>query len=291
MKKLFLLSICLCLLLAGCAVPPSPPQETEPPSTPPSQAELLIGEGDVTYTATGEKRFTFRFADPEYVIIQGGYFDGAHYYIAAIKKLPDGYETARIAVLDASGNRLRESTPLHLDHANSITYNDRLDCLVIAHCQSPDGHYYRYSLVDPVTLKIIETDDREYPFFSIAYSPEREQYASAQWGGETIDIWDKDLFHLQSYPVEKPGSLSQGVFCDENGIYFVRSSQNGFPAELRVYDWNANLLRTVTVDLPGDVEPESISLVDGDIYVVGTDWSRGCGVAYRLLLTKAEAPA
>lgn len=240
------------------------------------------------YIANGEKLFAFKLKDQEYYIIQGGYFDGEHYYVAAIKKYSDGYEDARILVMDASGRKLRESEVLPLDHANSITYNDKIDKLVVAHCQSPDGHYYRYSFVDPKTLEITETGDKSYPFFAIAYSSEKEMYASGEWGGETLDLWNADFEHIKSVGVSQPGSLSQGVDCDGEGIYFVRSSQNGHPSEIRIYNWNCKLKLKIELSLPGHVEPESINVIDGEVYVIGTDWSRGCGVAYKITFEIAE---
>ena len=240
------------------------------------------------YVAKGEELFVFKLKDTNYYIIQGGYFDGEYYYVAAIKKYEDGYEDAKILCMDAEGRRLRESDALPLDHANSITYNDKIDKLVVAHCHSVDGHYYRYSFIDPKTLTVTETADKSYPFFAIAYSPEKEMYASGEWGGEAIDIWNSDFEHVKSVAVSQPGSLSQGVDCDGEGIYFVRSEQNGYPAEIRIYNWNCKLYCKVVLDLPDGVEPENISVIDGEVFVVGTDWNRRCGVAYKIAFELSE---
>ena len=234
------------------------------------------------YEAIGGSIFDFKSGDPAHYIVQGGFFDGEKFYIAHISKLDGGFEQARILVLDYWGNPVRESEPLPLDHANCITYNDTIDRLVVAHCQSPDGHYSRYSYVDPETLTVTDTFDAPQPFFAIGYSKEKQRYASGQWAGQTLDFWDAEMNHLLSVNVEMPGSLSQGVYCDDTGVYFVRSSQNGFGSEIRVYDWNGNLTRTIPVRLPGNIEPESINIVDGITYVLGNDWTRGRGAAFIL---------
>lgn len=225
----------------------------------------------ITYLATVNQLFSVRSSDRDFTKTQGGYFDGETCYIAVTRQLENGYEDVRILVTDKAGKLLRESDPLPLDHANNITYNPHIDKLVVSHCQSPDGHYYRYSFVDAQALTVTKTGDKEQPFFSMAYSPEKQQYASARWNGETLDFWDKDMNHLFAKDVEKPKSLSQGVFCDAQGVYFIRSEQNGYPSEIRIYDWNGDLQRTIDLKISSRYEPEAISIVDDTTYVIAHD--------------------
>lgn len=257
---------------------------TEPETETASESVSIHNlEKGIEYTARGEEVFKFRPGNKEYYIVQGGCFDGENYYISHIKKYGDGYEDAIILVLDENGRRVRESGPLELDHANSITYIEKTDMLLVSHCHSPDDHYYRYSLVDRETLTVRETADLAYPFFAMAYSPEKDMFASGEWSGEILDLWDGDLRHIKNIGVKPPGSLSQSLFCDGEGIYFVRSSQNGYPSEIRVYDWKCRLVRTVELRFDGNYEPESITIIDGDVYIIGTDWDIRCGVVYRLV--------
>ncbi len=234
----------------------------------------------ILYEAKGEELFTFKPAEKTHNTIQGGYFDGTHFYVAEIKRATP--ETVRIHVMDKNGATLRYSDPLPLDHANNLTYNSRLDRLVVTHCQSEDGHYYRYSMVDPETFAITETGDKPAPFFAMAYSPERDMYASGEWGGGRLDVWDGSMELLYGVDVEGPSSLSQGVFCDGDYMYFVRSSQNGHSSEVRIYNWDCELIHAIPLSLGGSIEPENINIVDGVTYVIGNDWSRGCGVAYKV---------
>lgn len=232
------------------------------------------------YNATGHEKFTFRSSDSAFNVVQGAYFDGESYYIAIISKLDGGYEDARILELDADGNKIRESDVLKLDHANNITYNPTSGMLVVTNCQAPEGHYNYLTMVDRETLTVSRYGKLDYPFFALAYSPELKKYASGQWGGETLNVWNYNFDPLLVVDVEMPGSLSQGCFCDAEGIYFVRSSQNGYPSEIRIYDWGCDLVRSVPISLGGSVEPENINIVDGRVYVTGNDWSVPQGIAY-----------
>lgn len=274
---------------------PASTKAPEPTETPESTPVPVLSTDDITkltaslqYRATGKEIFTFASADPEYATIQGGYFNGVKFYIAAVHQNEEGYEFARILVLDKDGTVLRESEPLPLDHANNITFNTKLNMLVVTHCQSPDEKYDYYSMVDPDTFEITETDYLCSPFFAIAYCPEKDMYASGEWGGQTLDLWRGDLYQLTSKSVEAPETLSQGMFCDADAIYFVRSSQNGYKAEIRMYDWYLRFIRSIELELPDGVEPESINIVEGKTYVVGTNWNTRRGVCYILHFDAAE---
>ena len=297
MKRRFwlpLLSALLALSLAACGGAGKPAEtkveetepETEEETTVETEKPLL--RPDTAYTAEAEKLFTFRSSDPEYYTVQGGYFNGEFFYVAVIRRDAGGHEKVRILELYADGEVLRESDPLPLDHANNISYVPKWDALLITHCQAPEGHNARFSLVDPITFDVLETDDLEYPFFAMAYCPENDRFASGEWAGQTLDVWDGDMKPLLHRDVEYPGSLSQGVFANAEGIWFVRSSQNGYPAEIRVYDWDLNLLHEIPLKLSGNIEPESINIVDGEIFVIGTDWSKHVGTAFIVDLIPEE---
>lgn len=239
-----------------------------------------------TYKAVGEEIFRFSSSDSEYHTIQGGCIVNGQFVVAIVKKDEEGYEKTRLVVMEMDGTVVRESEPMNLDHCNNLTYNKKIDKILASHCQSPDKHYNRYSLVDPKTFEITETKDLEYPFFSMAYCEKLDKYASGEWSGQTLDIWDGQLNNIMNEDVTTPNSLSQGVFCDEFGIYFVRSSQNGYEAEIRHYDWNTRLARTIPLKLQDSIEPESINIVGDDIYVIGTDWDKKEGVCFKLSLIK-----
>jgi len=251
----------------------------EPEAELPYNIHLLDPEKE--YTAEGTRLFEFRSDDPDHYVIQGGYFDGKYYYVASLARPEEGGEIARIIKLDANGKKIKESEQLPLDHANNITYVPGKG-LLVTHCQSDDGHYNRYSLVNISSLKVTEYADLEHPFFAMAYAKDVKKYASGEWSGQTLDIWDSKLNCVKHVSVETPGTLSQGVFADAEGIYFVRSSQNGLSSEIRVYNWDCELVRTIPIHLEGNIEPESINIVGGKVYVIGNDWSTCVGAAFLL---------
>lgn len=217
--------------------------------------------------------FRINGPDKTHRAVQGAYFDGTHFYIAMMIHQDDGYEVTRIMVLNKDGEFVRASEPLHIDHANNVTYHPGKRQLITSNCQSPDGHYNRYTAIDIDTLTVLESGDKAAPFFSMAYSPEKDMYASGEWAGQTVDFWDGNMELVKSCPVEKPKSLSQGVFADRNYCYFVRSSTKESGAEILAYNWDGELKFQIPIsfaDLSEPmVEPENINIVDGVCYIIG----------------------
>ena len=62
---------------------------------------------------------------------------------------------------------------------------------------------------------------------------------------------------------------AQGSACDDTFIYsLIFNSVDGvYNCYFSVYDWYGNIIAVVTVDIPGDFEPENISVVDGTLYI------------------------
>lgn len=252
--------------------------------------DLNLKEGK-RYTGVCHPLFRFRAPDQIHNIVQGCYFDGKHYFVAMVTKDSEGYEKTRITVYDQTGTVIRASDPLDLDHANCLTYHSGKNQLIVSHCQSPDKHYNRYSAVDLDTMQIVCTEDKPAPFFSMAYSAEKDMYVSGEWGGETLDYWDGNMELVKSCAVEQPKSLSQGVFADGEYCYFVRSSRNGVSAEIRVYNWEGEMKFQIPLQIEDMIEPENLNIVDGVGYILCNTWPKddtSVGNAYRLELVEAE---
>lgn len=239
------------------------------------------------YYAYGVPLFEIPAPDPAYPIAQGSYFSGRHYYIAFIKD-DDPSSGVRIGRFSPSGVLEALSGYLPLDHANNIAWHEKSGSLLVSHCQSNSGNRWnRYSFVDPYTFEVVSTGDLEKPFFAMGYSAEREEFASAEWGGETVDIWNGKMQCTASYTVEKPLSLSQGVWCDADYIWFVRSAAQGACAELRLYRWDGVLAFVIPIrDVIG--EEESISVWDSAVFCVCNNQTCDGASVYRLELTEAE---
>ena len=206
-----------------------------------------------------------------FVTVQGAIFDGEHYYIAFVNNyLPT--ETAIIVKTDKHGNEVKRSAILPLDHANSITLIENGN-LIIAHCQSPDGHYYRYSVVDKDTFTITETKDLDEPFMSIAYCREKKCFVSGEWNGDKMNVYGKDLQILYSFNVNfKENSFPQSYFCTEDAIYAVRCINDGsFHNYLYAFSYEGETLLEYKIDLPRLTEAEAVSLVGADVYIICGD--------------------
>lgn len=239
------------------------------------------------YKATARLLYTFEPFDDANHIVQGAYFDGKFAYVAMIAG-DDPENRVRIVKIN-NGKAVQASEPLDLDHANNIAYNSKLGLLVVSHCQSNvDNRYAWYSFVDPVSLKVVSSGELSNPFFAMGYCASLDQYGSGEWGGQTVDVWDGEMRLKNSFSVETPPTLSQGCFCNEDYIWFVRSSQNGYPCELRLYDWNDGTL-CYQIPIEGmTVEPENINIVNGKIYIICNNSTWTGGELYVLELSEVK---
>lgn len=239
-------------------------------------------------TAEGIKILTFKCPEKDYVTAQGCCFDGENWVVAFNKFDKDGEECTLLCKFDKSGTLIKTSDgPVYIEHANNITYIPEKSEYFVTSCQGTltecwDG----YSRIDKETLAIKEKGKLEHPFFAISYCPERKAYASARWCGETLDFWDSELKSMATKDVTPPGTLSQGVFAAPDYVWFVRSSQNGYKQEFRVYGWDGELIATVPLQLKGDAESESVNIVDGVMYVTSNAGRRAH--LYRVEFKEAE---
>lgn len=206
--------------------------------------------------------------------VQGGTFDGEYFYVAFINKtLPT--ETAIIVKADMDGNVVKQSEILPLDHANSITLLENGD-LMIAHCQSPDGHYYRYSILDKDTFEIIETKDLNEPFMSIAYCKEKQAFVGGEWNGDKMNVYGRDLQLLYSFEVDyRENTTPQSYYCADDDIYAIRGSLEGvFHNYIYIFSYDGHTLLEYEMDLPGLCEAEAVSVIDNEIYVICGDYDK-----------------
>lgn len=247
--------------------------------TPVKPDELSPGH---QYIGKSQKLFIIDPPDERRHLMQGNCYVDGYYYVVFYEA--DGSDAMNVILkIDKDGNCVAQSEPLFIEHSNCVTYVPKWNALLVSHCQGVDKEAFsRYSLVDIETLQVIKTDVLSQPFFAMGYSPDRDMFASGEFSGEAIDIWNGDLKLSDRYQVLKPDSLSQGMWCDENSIWFVRSTTENHCAEIRIYDWDGELLHTIDLDL--EVEPEDITVTDGRILVCSNNetWTGGC--AYEIFL-------
>ncbi len=250
------------------------------------------------YTAEPVEWFRFNSVNEKNRIVQGGCFTGNSFIIAFLEN-DEADSRIILAEIGTDGNIIRTSEPLDLAHANNIAYNVHRGRLIVSHCQQnvrkdePD-RYSTYSFVDPRTFEITETDELKRPFFSIGYSFERGLFGAGEWAGGTVDVYadyyysGQSILLLKNINVEIPKTLSQGVWCDDTGIWFVRSSQDGYPCEIRIYDWeNCKLKFEIPINNM-DIEPESINIYGDEVYIVCNNKEYNGGIVYKLNFNETE---
>jgi len=205
-----------------------------------------------------------------YKRVQGGCFVDDHFYVANFAGDGDGNMVV-ISVVDMEGNVVKESEPMDLDHANSITYVEKEDALYIANCQQEGDNsvWYRYSVVDRATLTLVRAEQAERQFSALSYSPEKDMFVGLRGGGVGFELFDGEMNHLEAIPKIERGSVSQGGWCDESGIWFVRSISKEWMSELLHYDWEGNLIHEILLPDIYD-EAEDIAYIGETIYITGT---------------------
>ncbi len=243
-----------------------------------SSAPALMSESKAAYTVPS----------PSSTIktVQGGCLVGKYFYQAFLQKDTASDEQnniVRIVKYDTEQKKVeKESADLPLNHANDITYNSKINALVVVHNNPNRTHI---SFVDPETLEITETKIIEYKIYCIDYNAKHDTYVIGLSGGQTFRIVDADFKAIGNVfqPTDQTkGYTTQGCACDDNYIYFVLYNKN----VITVYNWRGEFVTLITLDV-GAVEPENISIA-GDTLYVGCA-SGGCKVFEVTVLLPEEA--
>lgn len=198
---------------------------------------------------------------------QGGGTDGKYFYQALIKKdtqTGEANNIVRIVKTDLeTGKVVKTSDDLALNHANDITYNPKINKLIVVH-NAP--YRDRISFVDPDTLEITETRSIGMKIYSIAYNATYDRYVVGLSGGQTFTILDAEFRNTLNSPFQPTsltkGYITQGAECDDQFIYFVLYKQN----VITVYDWSGKFVSLITLDIKS-IEPENLFIYKDEIYV------------------------
>ena len=190
-----------------------------------------------------------------YVTAQGSCTDGKYAYFA----INNGYTT--ILKYDVNTWELKDrQSGLYLGHANDMTYNSKKDIIVVAN-NAPD--YNILTFLDPDTLEIIGTKKIKYKIYSISYNSQTDQYVVGISGTYDFAILNSKFKKVERYDGYQSGYLRQGCDSDDDYIYFVQSGGGG--NLIVIYNWNGELVDTVTVDKA--LEIENIFHVKNTVYI------------------------
>ena len=238
----------------------------------------MLSASDTLVAQKTEELFTMKAPNPTNWP-QGGCIKDGYYYQAFILKDSANNEknnTVMIAKYEIeTGKFIKSSNSLPLNHCNDITYNSKRGCFVVCH---NNPYRTKVSLLDPDSLKVIETIDIGNSIYSIDYNASRDCYVVGFSGGQTFGVLNSE-FKPVSGPFDPTtrtkGYTTQGVTSDDRYIYFVLYKEN----VITVYDWDGNFVTLIELAV-GSVEPESIAIVRNEIYVLCG--ASGKGILYKL---------
>lgn len=225
----------------------------------------ILGTSEVM-TASCEELYSIAAPTADIITVQGGCIVGDYGYQAFMRR-DGGSDQANnhcmILKYDAkTGEVVKQSEILQLNHVNDITYNSRRDCLVVVH-NAPFANLLTY--INPDTLERIDTFAIDEFIYSIAYNAKRDQYVVGISGGQTFKLLDADFNALTE--AFKPSDLTasyttQGASCDDDYIYFVLADPNA----IMVYDWDGNFVTKIDIDMPSsEWETENLTVSNGEI--------------------------
>ena len=217
------------------------------------------------------------YPDPVFRGFQGGCSDGERYYYQVLMhyELSDRTKDySCIAKIDLHEKKVvKYSGVLRIDHANDITYHPRKNILMVTN-NSPN--FTRITLVDPETLEIVGYEESPIPLYALDYNPDRDMYVAGISGKREFCFLDGNLNRIDdnSYRTHPATDryTKQDICADENLLYFIlwdgkHKDMEDFRNLVAIYDWNGDYRGVLEFNV-GVEEPESISIVNGEIYAV-----------------------
>lgn len=233
---------------------------------------------DTLVPSTTEEVFSFNYP-ANASSAQGGCTDGKYYYQIFIELTGDDELTNKCTIQKydlTTGALLLTSEPIQTNHSNDITYNSKLDCLVVVHNKPC---YNCVSYVNKDTLEHIETVSSDYHYVSIDYNAEKDRYVAGMAFTQNFRILDADFNSVSDIikaTTRTKSSTTQGVGSDDEFIYFSMYNPN----KISVYDWEGNFVTIIETGL--DAEPENISVINGEIYITSARNGRKTATVHKL---------
>ncbi len=210
------------------------------------------------------------------IYLQGGGTDGKYLYLAFVTPKVDGHQDGIVVKVDQkTGDIIKKSERLAIDHANDITYNPRLNKILVVH-NAPRTDLV--TLLDPETLEFVETVKLPLKIFSMDYNAKRDRYVVGKSGGQNFATL-KDLTEIRhEYEAIHTRFTTQGVGSDDDYIYFVQHNK----ACLMKYDWAGNFVEFIPLMDVSGLEPENVCFINGRLYVSFNTFVDGRSAVYEV---------
>ena len=152
-----------------------------------------------------------------------------------------------------------------MGHANDMTYNSRLNQVVV--CNNEKILLF----FDADTLEFIKEVELKTRLAAISYNPHNDTYTG--YGNANIYTLDSEFNFIHTFAMKKTLSTSQGICSDETYVYNIYTPQvnYGYDCFVVIHDHNENYITTLEIAIPDKFEAENISIIDGQLYIaVGT---------------------
>jgi hypothetical protein len=217
------------------------------------------------------------YPDPVFRGFQGGCSDGERYYYQALMhyELSDRTKDySCIAKIDLRTKQIiKYSGILHLDHANDITYHSKRNLLMVTNNKP---NFTRITLIDPDSLDVVGYEEAPVPLYALEYNKSRDMFIAGISGKREFCFLDGDLKLIDDKryrTIEADDRCTKQDICaDNNLLYFIlwdgrHKDADDFQNRVTIYDWDGNYRGILEFNL-GPEEPESISILGGEIYAV-----------------------
>lgn len=237
-------------------------------------SEIILDDLDFKFTCNWEE-----FTAPEviqskalmipvkdgYDTLQGGCTDGTYAYYIMNDHAPSPDINLIYKVDLATLEIVQVSEQLDLQHANSITYNSKRDCLIVVNL-SPDKEVLTY--VDPDTLTMTGTEIVDFYALSLAYNAERDAYVAGSPSTVHYFLLDSKFNVTKELQGIQTTTTKQEVEVLNDKVMFGMSGSN----LTYVYDWDGEFL--YTIDLKTYQEFENVVFY-GDYAYIGYNITGG----------------
>lgn len=208
-------------------------------------------------------------------VMQGGCANESFLWVALITT--ENYQDYRqgegyIIKYDlATMKEIARSERMPLGHANDITWHPKENALYIN-----ETYDNRICMMDADTLQPRDVILAASYSHAIAYEPESDRFVFAFESGvadQKMNFWvsDENMQKIYGKIGQTSQLVSQGMFADEDYLYFLFSATDYQPSSSLLYvtDWDGNPITQIKLvfDYDGPLEPENISIVGNYFYI------------------------
>ena len=137
-------------------------------------------------------------------------------------------------------------------------------------------NFTRITLIDPHSLDVVGYEEAPVPLYALEYNKSRDMFVAGISGKREFCFLDGDLKLIDDKryrTVEADDRCTKQDICaDNNLLYFIlwdgrHKDADDFQNRVTIYDWDGNYRGILEFNL-GPEEPESISIMGGEIYAV-----------------------